>query len=218
MATIGRPGKPISSRPPRRCWRQRRGFSFAAIMRRCDRSGPGYLRLIGPLSFAANCVGHLAPYRVPLGDFALMVMDSADADDLHVDPAHVPVYQAELADAVSPSPLPVWLTMHRPIWAAMTGPLNVPVGGNAPDDRGGGKNHDHQARYPDAVRAISIPLKRSIIPATAPTARRRPRSWRAMAATCCISPPPISKARRSRAIPASASKTACRWAASAFCC
>ena len=97
----------------------------------CDRAGPGYLRLIGPLPFSVACTGHLSPYRIPLGDFSLMVMDDADAYDTHVDPAHVPVYQAELADAVSPSATPVWLTMHRPIWAATTGPLNMPIGGNA---------------------------------------------------------------------------------------
>ncbi|HWY62120.1 MAG TPA: metallophosphoesterase [Rhizomicrobium sp.] len=97
----------------------------------CSRAGPGYLRLIGPLPYAAACVGHLAPYRIPLGDFTLMVMDNADADDVSVDPAHVPIYQADLAEAVAPSAVPVWLTMHRPIWAAVSGPLNVPVGGNA---------------------------------------------------------------------------------------
>jgi hypothetical protein len=97
----------------------------------CDRAGPGYLRLIGPLPFAAACAGHLAPYRVPLGDFVLMVMDDADASDTDVDPAKVPVYQAELAETGTPSALPVWLTLHRPIWAAVTGPLNVPIGGNA---------------------------------------------------------------------------------------
>ena len=97
----------------------------------CLSMGRGYLRLIGPLNFAPGCAGHLAPYRVPLGDFELMVMDNADADDVNVDAAKTPVYQAELAEAVRPSPLPVWLVMHRPIWAAMTGPLGVPIGGNA---------------------------------------------------------------------------------------
>jgi hypothetical protein len=97
----------------------------------CVRAGSGYLRLLGPLPYAADCVKHLAPYRVPLGDFSLMVMDDADASDTNVDPAHVPVYQAELAAGNQPSPLPVWLVMHRPIWAAVTGPLGIPVGGNA---------------------------------------------------------------------------------------
>ena len=97
----------------------------------CDRSGPGYLRLLAPSPYAPACVGHVGPYRVPLGDFELMVMDNAEADDINVDPAKTPVYQAELKDAVKPSPVPVWLVMHRPIWAAATGPLGIPAGGNA---------------------------------------------------------------------------------------
>ena len=28
-------------------------------------------------------------------------------------------------------PAPVWLAAHRPIWAAISGPLNIPIGGNA---------------------------------------------------------------------------------------
>ena len=97
----------------------------------CFSMWDGYLRLIGPADFHGACVGHLAPYRVPLGDFALMVMDDADASDTDVEAAHVPVYQAELADAVRPSAAPLWLVMHRPIWAAATGPLGIPAGGNA---------------------------------------------------------------------------------------
>lgn len=97
----------------------------------CLREGPGFLRLLGPLPHAAACVPHLAPYRISLNDFVLMVMDNADADDTSVDPAKTPIYQAELADALKDSALPVWLAMHRPIWAAVTGPLNVPIGGNA---------------------------------------------------------------------------------------
>jgi hypothetical protein len=102
----------------------------------CDRSGPGYLKMLGPHVYAPNCVDHQAPYRVRLGDFSLMVMDDADADDLAVNPAHVPVYQAELEDAVRPSPgpanpTPVWLVLHRPIWGTSTGPLGIPAGGNA---------------------------------------------------------------------------------------
>ena len=102
----------------------------------CDRSGPGYLKMLGPFAYAPACVDHQAPYRVPLGDFSLMVIDDADADDFVINPAHVPVYQAELEEAVKPSPVPasptpIWLVLHRPIWAASTGPLGIPAGGNA---------------------------------------------------------------------------------------
>ncbi len=97
----------------------------------CDRSGVGYLRLLGPLVWSPDCAAHLTPYRVPLGDVSLMVMDNSDASDTDVDAAKLPEYQADLAAADAPSPVPVWLTMHRPIWAAISGPLGIPVGGNA---------------------------------------------------------------------------------------
>lgn len=97
----------------------------------CNRAGPGFLRLLGPLVHSSNCVGHLPPVRVPLGDFSLLVMDNADASDTAVDPAKIPAYDADIAAALAPSLVPVWLALHRPIWAAITGPLGVPAGGNA---------------------------------------------------------------------------------------
>jgi hypothetical protein len=97
----------------------------------CDRSGPGYLRLLGPLAWSPDCAAHLAPYRVPLGDFTLQVMDDSDASDTDVDAAKLPEYQADLAATAAPSPVPVWLAMHRPIWAALGVVANIPAGGNA---------------------------------------------------------------------------------------
>ncbi len=97
----------------------------------CLSMGRGFLRLMGPKAVAPDCAGHLAPYHIPLSGLDLMVMDNADADDVKVDADKTPVYRAELEEAVRPSAVPVWLLMHRPIWAAMTGPLNVPIGGNA---------------------------------------------------------------------------------------
>lgn len=97
----------------------------------CSRAGHGFLRLLGPLPWSQTCAAHLSPYRIPLGDFALMVMDNSDADDLHVDEAMLPEYQADLAATAAPSPVPVWLAMHRPIWAALGIVANIPAGGNA---------------------------------------------------------------------------------------
>lgn len=97
----------------------------------CARSGPGFLRLLGPGPYdpGAPCTDHLAPYSVPLGPVNLVVMDTANAPDTSVDPGVVPTYQKEFADLAS-APGPSWLLLHRPIWAAVSGPLGVPVGGN----------------------------------------------------------------------------------------
>lgn len=97
----------------------------------CHRAGPGFMRLLGPLPASAPCAVHLAPYRIPMGDTALMVMDNSDASDTAVDPAKMEAYEADLAATTAPSPVPVWLAMHRPIWAAISLAGNIPAGGNA---------------------------------------------------------------------------------------
>ena len=97
----------------------------------CERAGPGWLRLLGPLPFdpAAPCAAHLAPYAVPLGAMNLVVIDDANAPDTSVASDMVPTYRSEIA-ALGTARAPSWLLMHRPIWAAVSGPLGLPIGGN----------------------------------------------------------------------------------------
>lgn len=98
----------------------------------CARAGAGFLRLLGPGAFdpAAPCVSHLPPFLVSLGGVTLAAMDNADAPDTSIDDKLVPVYQKEF-EALAEAPAPVWYAGHRPIWAAISGPLNIPIGGNA---------------------------------------------------------------------------------------
>jgi hypothetical protein len=97
----------------------------------CKRSGPGWLRLQGPLLFdaAAPCVPHLPVYTVDLGGLRLAVMDDATAQEAELDQDGAAVYAAELT-GLAAIPAPVWFVHHRPIWAAVTGPLGIPIGGN----------------------------------------------------------------------------------------
>jgi predicted phosphodiesterase len=97
----------------------------------CARSGPGWLRLQGPSAFdsAAPCIPHLPLYAVDLGPLRLAVMDDAAAQDTELNRDASPVYAAELA-GLAAVPAPVWFIHHRPIWAAITGPLGIPIGGN----------------------------------------------------------------------------------------
>jgi hypothetical protein len=97
----------------------------------CVRSGPGYLRLLAPGPWPRACAEHQGIYRVPIGGVVLMVMDNAHASDTDVDAMQTPVYHSELAEAMKPSAVPVWLVMHRPVWAAVTITMNIPAGGNA---------------------------------------------------------------------------------------
>ena len=97
----------------------------------CARAGSGWLRLLGPSAYDANtpCAAHLAPYSVPLGAMNLVVMDDADAPETSVVSDMVPVYRQEFA-SLATTKAPSWLLLHRPVWAAISGPLGIPIGGN----------------------------------------------------------------------------------------
>ena len=97
----------------------------------CERAGPGWLRLLGPLPFdpGAPCMAHLAPYSVPTSAANLVVLDDADASDTSDTSDMAPVYRSEIASLAS-AQAPSWLLLHRPIWGATTGPMGLPVGGN----------------------------------------------------------------------------------------
>ncbi|MGZ5937247.1 MAG: metallophosphoesterase [Rhizomicrobium sp.] len=103
----------------------------------CSRGGAGFLRLLGPVAFdpAAPCSEHLSPYAVTAGNQVIAVLDSASASDTSVDDKSLAVYRADfdalktIANASAGHEL--WLVGHRPIWAAISGPLGIPVGGNA---------------------------------------------------------------------------------------
>ncbi len=96
----------------------------------CQRAGLGFLRLLGPDAFDPRCNPHLAPLLVSLGGVTLAAMDNADAPDTSIDDKLVPIYEKEFRDLAA-KPAPVWYVGHRPIWAAISGPLNLPIGGNA---------------------------------------------------------------------------------------
>lgn len=96
----------------------------------CERSGPGFLRLLGPdpVNPVAGCMAHIPLYTVPLGDVNLAVMDDADAPDTTIDSDLRTEYEADFT-ALSKSKMPLWLVAHRPIWGAVT-LYGLNVGGN----------------------------------------------------------------------------------------
>jgi Calcineurin-like phosphoesterase len=103
----------------------------------CARSGGGFLRLLGSFDFDPEipCQVHLAPFAVNAGAQSIMVMDNASASDTSVDEASVALYRADFAAleamARAQPGQKMWLAAHRPIWAAISGPLGIPIGGNA---------------------------------------------------------------------------------------
>jgi hypothetical protein len=101
----------------------------------CERSGPGWLRLLGPQPFnpVAGCAGHIPLYEVPLGDVNLAVMDDADAPDTTVDADLRSEYQDDFATLATMNTPPLWLVAHRPIWGAVTITrfgMSIGAGGN----------------------------------------------------------------------------------------
>ena len=102
----------------------------------CARAGNGFLRLLGPVAFdpAAACIDHLGPYAVTAGRQTIAVTDTAIGSDQNVDDRVVALFQKDFdalkAMASAASGHQLWLTSHRPIWAAITGPAGIPIGGS----------------------------------------------------------------------------------------
>jgi hypothetical protein len=96
----------------------------------CKRAGHGFLRLLGPGTFDAECNDHLAPFAVPEGDMNLVVFDDSVAPDTELSKDLLASYQSDFAGLATIAPRPVWLLMHRPIWAAAISVLGIPAGGN----------------------------------------------------------------------------------------
>ncbi len=99
----------------------------------CSRAGAGFLRLLGPLTFAegAPCTEHVAPYAVPLGAVNLVVMDNASAVDRDPSDELVKTYSADFAALPALASKPTWLAMHHPIWGVVKLQLGIVTGGNS---------------------------------------------------------------------------------------
>ncbi|HEX4178978.1 MAG TPA: metallophosphoesterase [Rhizomicrobium sp.] len=95
----------------------------------CKRAGPGWERLQGPAAFNGACNVHEPLYTVDLGGLTLAVLDDAVSDETDLDRDTAKVYADEI-ESVAKLPAPVWFVHHRPTWAAISGPLGIPVGGN----------------------------------------------------------------------------------------
>jgi hypothetical protein len=95
----------------------------------CERAGAGWTRLQGPGPFDGSCMTHQPLYTVDLGGLTLAVLDDAVSDETDLDRGVARVYADEIGGLAKLS-APVWFVHHRPTWAAMSGPLGIPIGGN----------------------------------------------------------------------------------------
>jgi hypothetical protein len=88
----------------------------------CRRGGRGWFRLLDPFPARADCPDHTEPYRLSVGGLALLVFDSADADDFLAPPVKVAAYAAQLAPLLAAAPPHAWMLTHRPVWGLSSGP------------------------------------------------------------------------------------------------
>jgi len=95
----------------------------------CKRAGPGWTRLVGPAAFDSTCKVHEPLYTVRAGDLTLAVLDDAATDETDLDRDTAKIYADEI-EGLANLTAPVWFVHHRPTWAAMGGPLGIPIGGN----------------------------------------------------------------------------------------
>lgn len=95
----------------------------------CQRAWQGWQRALSPFAFAPVCTPHEPVYTLDIGAARLAVMDDATAPETSVNKTDLPVYAAEIA-GLGNIPAPVWFVHHRPVWAAVSGPLGIPAGGN----------------------------------------------------------------------------------------
>lgn len=96
----------------------------------CKRAGSGWLRLQGPGAFdPVTCQTHVPLFLIDLGGLKLAVLDDNNSDEPVLDDGQAETYAAEL-DSLTKVTGPVWFVHHRPTWAAITGPLGIPIGGN----------------------------------------------------------------------------------------
>jgi hypothetical protein len=94
----------------------------------CTRAGAGWQLLMGP-GAPAPCAVHVPLYTVDLHGLTLGVLDDAVSGETDLDGAMAETYAAEI-NSLGQAGTPVWFVHHRPTWAAITGPLGIPIGGN----------------------------------------------------------------------------------------
>jgi hypothetical protein len=89
----------------------------------CKRGGHGWFRLLDTYPARADCLDHTEPYALSVGGLALLMFDSADADDYLAPPDKVATYAAQFAPLLAKAPPHAWLLTHRPVWGLSSGPF-----------------------------------------------------------------------------------------------
>jgi hypothetical protein len=82
----------------------------------CNRGGKGWFRLLDADDKARTCPAQSDTFLVDIGGLKLGVVDSADPDDVKLQPDEVDAFSKNL-EPVRAARGRVWLVTHRPVWA-----------------------------------------------------------------------------------------------------
>jgi hypothetical protein len=89
----------------------------------CARSGEGWFRFLDPSPMGTACRDLTGDYVVRLGDFGIVVVDSAKVNDRGgEDSDQIPVLRRQFLDVLAKIPANAWLATHKPVNAMLAQP------------------------------------------------------------------------------------------------
>ena len=89
----------------------------------CSRAGEGWFRFLDRLPMEAACRDLTGNFVVRLGDFGVVVVDSAKVSDIAgADSEQVPIVRRQFADVLGKIPSYAWLATHKPANAMLAYP------------------------------------------------------------------------------------------------
>lgn len=94
----------------------------------CSRAAEGWFRLLDRLPMEAVCRDLTGNFVVRLGDFGVVVVDSAKVSDVAgADSDQVPIVRRQFVDVLGKIPGYAWLATHKPINAMLANPRDPRV-------------------------------------------------------------------------------------------
>jgi Calcineurin-like phosphoesterase len=89
----------------------------------CGRAGEGWFRFLDPSPMEPACRDLTDDYVARLGDFAVVVVDSAEVEDgASEDSDQIPVLRRQFIDVLGKIPGYAWLATHKPVNAMLAKP------------------------------------------------------------------------------------------------
>lgn len=82
----------------------------------CARGGEAWFRFLYPRPMPPTCEDYTEPYKIPLGDVDLLVLDSAITNDFEEPPDQVAAFRAQFDALRRMATGPSWLVTHKPLY------------------------------------------------------------------------------------------------------